>query len=75
MSKLTNIRAKVIPEPTDGTKTVFKKDGVEPIVIGDGDTSYVCGNCDHVLLSNVRKEELSDIVYVCFSCGSFNEIE
>jgi hypothetical protein len=32
------------------------------LTIGDGDTSYVCGNCDHVLLSNVIKEQLSNIL-------------
>jgi hypothetical protein len=73
-------RLHVIPEPAPGTRSVFQKpaaprDDRTPFVTNGGALNYVCGNpdCGLLLLKNVEIEQVSNLVFKCPSCGSYNE--
>lgn len=46
-----------------------------PIMVGEGDTDYVCGICDTMLLASVRCDEVQGLIAKCPNCGTFNEID
>lgn len=67
---------KVIPKPEEGTRTVIQGTNDlrhQAYIRGKGDTSYTCGNCDHVILENVVAGQVRGIVFKCLSCGSYND--
>ena len=40
---------------------------------GQGDMTYTCANCGIILLENVGKDHVSNIVFQCHACGTYNE--
>jgi hypothetical protein len=70
---MSNITARRIPEPADNTRTVLRTDNEDPIMVGEGDISYLC-ECGHVLARNVVRGQISNIVFQCFNCGAFSEV-
>jgi DNA-directed RNA polymerase subunit RPC12/RpoP len=69
-------KAKVIPEPAEGTRSVMFTAKQVPLIRDEGDLNYVCGSCDFVLVKDANQEQLVvDIVVKCPKCGSFNEID
>jgi predicted RNA-binding Zn-ribbon protein involved in translation (DUF1610 family) len=64
----------VIDEPKPNTRTVLVsgKDSAPPIE-GNGAITYVCGKCAFPIVENVNLDRISDIVFKCPSCGSFND--
>jgi len=67
-------------KPSDGG-AFFSKDNLpesrrlEPYLAGKGPLNYRCGHCDHLLLRSIRKIQVTDAVYKCPKCGSFNRIK
>ena len=61
--------------------TIFSKDNfssekkMEPFVTGEGPYIYLCGKCDHVMLRNVRMNQVTKAVYKCPKCGAYNQID
>ena len=55
---------KVIQEPEHGTRSVIKPDTSvkPPILVGDGPTDYLCGNCGATVVSGMR-EPLGAVVH------------
>jgi predicted RNA-binding Zn-ribbon protein involved in translation (DUF1610 family) len=45
---------------------------VETPVLGEGDTNYICGNCGNIILKNVIKGQIKNIVFECPTCGEYN---
>ena len=45
---------------------------VETPVLGEGDTNYICGNCGKVILENIVKGQIKNIVFECPTCGEYN---
>jgi hypothetical protein len=46
-----------------------------PFVLGTGDLDLVCGKCDKLLAGGLDADKkLSDIVFKCQACGTYNEI-
>lgn len=65
----------VIPEPAPGARNVLvtERDD-EPLIVGTGNTNYLCGNCRTVLAGRVGPEELDGRpVFRCYRCGAYNE--
>jgi hypothetical protein len=74
------IPLQLVPKPADKTRTVLaiEHGGKEspPIVQGDaGDIEYICGNCDHILVTGVKREQIENIVFLCSACGLYNETD
>jgi len=69
---MMKIKLKIIPEPSEGTRTVMKPK-VVPAFKGDGDTDYVCGQCGVVLADKMRQGQVQNIVVRCPKCGKYNE--
>ena len=66
----------VVPEPKVGTRSVMTQPrGAEPFpfIIGTGHLDLLCGKCGTVLLKNVVEGQVSNVVFKCGGCGSFNE--
>lgn len=61
--------------------TVFNKDSfiqskkMEPFVIGEGVLDYTCGNCGHTMLRSIRWGQITQAIYKCPKCGTYNQIE
>jgi predicted RNA-binding Zn-ribbon protein involved in translation (DUF1610 family) len=61
--------------------TIFSKDNfiqgkrMEPFVIGEGVLDYTCGSCGHTMLRSLRWGQITQAVYKCPKCGSYNQIE
>jgi predicted RNA-binding Zn-ribbon protein involved in translation (DUF1610 family) len=64
----------VIPEPEQGTATVFihKKKGNFAFIKGEGSNNYLCGACQNVLCEKVNRGQVVNIVFKCPNCGNFN---
>ncbi len=67
-------------KPSDG-RAFFSKDNLpesrrmEPFLAGKGPLNYLCGKCNHKLLQSIRRIQVTDAVYKCPKCGSFNKIK
>lgn len=73
------IKLKVIPEPDPNTMSILEPSGKileekSPISIGDGDTDYICGECDWLLLSGIEEDQVQSMVFKCPNCGAYNSI-
>ena len=68
------IKLKVIPQPAEGSRTLFTTHDKDALVKGIENETYLCGNCEFVLAENVIPNTYTDIVFECPSCKSYNEI-
>jgi hypothetical protein len=71
---LPRINCRIIPEPQEGTRPIYKKNGskIEPFIVGTGDIDYICGRCDNII---AQSQIASDAVFQCPNCQAFNEVE
>ncbi len=74
MAKKATYRMKVIPEPKEGTRTVFICAAPGATMKGDGPRSYQCGTCGKTLVKGVGAMQIVNIVFKCEKCDGFNEI-
>jgi hypothetical protein len=75
---LPRVNCRIIPEPQEGTRPIYKKNRgeIEPFIVGGGDVDYICGRCNNIIAENVSQGQIpSDAVYQCPNCQSFNEVE
>ena len=75
---MPRINCRVIPEPQEETRPVYKKDTskIEPFIVGRGDIDYICGMCNNIIAQNVSQSQIaSDAVFQCPNCQAFNEVE
>lgn len=71
----TLIKLSVIPEPAEGTRTVFVIQGQFPAFSGKGETDLVCGHCGQVLVEGIGADAvIKNVVVKCPKCGDYNEI-
>ena len=68
------IKLKVIPQPKEGSKTIFTTGDKDSLVKGIELETYTCGNCDFVLAENVIPNNYDHIVFQCPLCKSFNNV-
>jgi hypothetical protein len=55
--------------------TVLTAHGQMGIIVGEGDTDYVCGACDSVLISGSDGGvHFSDFALLCGFCGAYNRL-
>jgi hypothetical protein len=72
---MPTVSARIIPEPPEGTRTVLEgSPSLGPFMRGNGPTTYVCGLCRNILVENMFHGQISNIVFKCPKCQSFNEI-
>lgn len=71
---MPEIRTKVIDEPEHGTRSVLRTDKEQPFFKGDGDTTYLCGNCGFALAEDLVRGQVRNIVFLCPRCDVFSEI-
>ena len=62
----------IIPKPAEGSRTVIESK-VNPAFKGEGDSDYVCGNCETILAEKIRRGQIKNIVVRCPKCGQYNE--
>lgn len=73
---MTKYSLEVIPEPEEGSETVFQTNqGEDFIFIEGGDDSYLCGACNKILCENVNRGQMMNIVFKCPKCGNYNKIK
>jgi DNA-directed RNA polymerase subunit RPC12/RpoP len=77
--KLPRINCRIIPEPQQATRPIYKKNNgnkIEQFIAGAGDIDYICGRCDNIIAQNVSQSQIaSDAVFQCPNCQTFNEVE
>ena len=71
---MTDYLMEVIPKPKEGSATVFnfKKKGRFVVIKGKGNDNYLCGTCRNVICKNVNRGQISNIVFKCPNCDSYN---
>ena len=75
---MPRINCRTIPEPQEGTRPIYKKNGskIEPFIVGKADIDYICGRCDNIIAQNVSQSQIaSDAVFQYPNCQAFNEVE
>ena len=45
-----------------------------PVIKGDGNMTYLCGDCETTLLETVEYKQVRDLVVKCKKCGCTNDI-
>lgn len=78
-----HIRLKVIPEPDEGTRSVFITDSTEREFVfirgvGEGKTANLsldCGKCGKPLIQDLKRDQIRWIVLRCPRCGTYNDTE
>jgi DNA-directed RNA polymerase subunit RPC12/RpoP len=74
-----HVPLRVIPEPKEGTRTVFVTDRQDKeFVFMQGQDPRVrlsldCGNCGKPLIIGVPRMKIVNVVLRCPNCGSYNE--
>jgi NAD(P)-dependent dehydrogenase (short-subunit alcohol dehydrogenase family) len=41
----------------------------KPLFTGQGDTDYLCGNCDQLIAEKIQKEQIMQLSVECPACG------
>jgi DNA-directed RNA polymerase subunit RPC12/RpoP len=65
-------RMRVISKPPDQTRQAARDVG--PVIKGDGNTTYLCGDCETTVLETVEYKLVRDLVVKCKRCGCTNDI-
>ena len=68
------IKLNIIPEPAEGSRTIFATHDNDSLVKGIELETYTCGNCEFVLAENIIANTYNDIIFQCPSCKSYNEM-
>lgn len=73
---MANIQMDVIPAPEHGTASVLVPgpDGPQVMLKGTAEDTYICGCCVKPICENVQRGQIVNLVFKCFSCGSYNRI-
>jgi hypothetical protein len=66
-------KAKIIPPPQPGTRTVIDQKGL-PVAVSSGNLDILCGSCGVILLKGIVGGSFNNIVIKCPRCNNFNEI-
>ena len=74
MAQKSTYRMKVIPEPEEGTRTVFICAAPGVSFEGTGTRNYQCGTCGKMLIRKIRLMQIIGAVYQCGKCDAYNEI-
>lgn len=67
-----------IPKPKEGTVVILElnKTGKFPIMIGDGEDNYLCGNCGNIIIKSMnRNMKITNVVFRCPNCRRYNLIK
>jgi len=71
---MSDYMMRVIPKPKEGTASVLVMTKKEPSIKGFGDDNYLCGKCKFIICENIRHGQITNIVFKCPNCGSYNTI-
>lgn len=81
---MADMKCMITPEPQEGTRVVLKQtSGKGTYFMGDGEVSFLCGNCNFILAKNVSEEQIQHqfhtpdglgFVLQCPYCKKFNEL-
>lgn len=78
---MAKIQMEVIPEPNTGTAAIlalkapnFALANPYALIIGIGDTDYVCGSCRVTIVAKGTRGQIINIVFKCAKCAAFNII-
>ena len=63
---------RVISKPPDQISQAFRNVG--PVIKGDGNMTYLCGDCETSLLETVEYKLVRHLVVKCKKCGCTNDI-
>ena len=63
---------RVISKPPDQTRQAARN--VDPVIKGDGNMTYLCGDCETVLLETVEYKLVRNLAVECKKCGCTNDI-
>lgn len=64
---MPTVKARVIPKPEEGTRTVLvaSETLTGPFMKGHGPTTYICGLCGNVLIESIYHGQIRSIVFKC----------
>ena len=75
---MPRINCRIIPEPQEGTRPIYKKSGskIEPFIVGAGDLDHICDRCDNIIVRSASPGQIAlDAVFQCPNCQTFNDVE
>ena len=69
---MTDIKCKIIPEPQNDRKAVFRQSFLKtPYINGDDyeevespKISYLCGNCNFILAKNIHSDQIAQLLSI-----------
>lgn len=70
---MKKIKLARISAPAENTRAIFKFEN-DAKFVGAGDTSLICSGCERVLAENITDEQIRNLVFLCASCGTHNEV-
>ena len=62
---------RVISKPPDQIQAARN---VGPVIKGNGNMTYLCGECETSVLETVEYKQVRDLVVKCKKCGCYNHI-
>jgi DNA-directed RNA polymerase subunit RPC12/RpoP len=66
---------RVISKPSDRTRPILAPTpNVGPVIKGNGNMTYLCGECETSVLETVEYKQVRDLVIKCKKCGSYLDI-
>lgn len=63
---------RVISKPPDQIRQAARNVG--PVIKGNGNMTYLCGECETSVLETVEYKQVRDLVVKCNKCGCYNDI-
>jgi hypothetical protein len=63
---------RVISKPPDQIRQIARNVG--PVIKGNGNMTYLCGECETSVLETVEYKQVRDLVVKCKKCGCYNDI-
>lgn len=70
------VKLKLVPKPPPGS-SVFALQGGPFVVESPGDTDYLCGKCESVVIAKLSSKihfqgETGPVIVTCWKCGANN---
>ena len=69
---MMKIKLEIVPGPSEGSPPVGESKAA-PLVTGNGEFDYICGQCEAVLAAKMRQGQIKNLVLQCPTCGKYNK--
>lgn len=70
---MTNVVLMVVTNPDPTQQSVVSTEGLHPVIMGEGGTNFLCGECGFTVAEAIPGAALQGFVLQCPRCNAYNQ--